>query len=64
MQTLSEKSKNLFQNFEKLQEERQKLQKLHEDLACVLRKDNRRVKLLLLQKEEQKNTQKGRNCQC
>jgi hypothetical protein len=54
----------LFQNFEKLQEERQKLQKLHEDLACVLRKDNRRVKLLLLQKEEQKNTQKGRNCQC
>jgi hypothetical protein len=64
LQTLSEKSKNLFQNFEKLQEERQKLQKLHEDLACVLRKDNRRVKLLLLQKEEQKNTQKGRNCQC
>jgi hypothetical protein len=44
----------LFENFEKLQENSRKIQKMHEDLEAMMRKDNRRVKVLLSQKEDEK----------
>jgi hypothetical protein len=47
MQTLSEKSKSLFENFAKLQENARKIQKMHAHLEIMMRKDNRRVKDLL-----------------
>jgi hypothetical protein len=47
MQTLSEKSKSLFDNFAKLQENERKIQKMHAHLEIMMRKDNRRVKDLL-----------------
>jgi len=44
----------LFENFEKLQENSRKIQKMHEDLEAMMRKDNRCVKVLLSQKEDEK----------